>query len=302
MEEAITITGLSKTFKKQQVIRDLQMHIPVGSIYGFIGKNGAGKSTTQKLICGLLQPNGGEIKIFGKPANDMEVHRKMGVLIEDPGTEKGWTTRQNLIMQALQMGIENPQETADRALELVGLTDAAKKKVKECSLGMKQRLGIAEALLGSPSLLVLDEPINGLDPEGIREIRQTLLELNQKGITILISSHILGELSRIATHYGIIRNGSMVKEISAEDLSKECRDYMKVKVERPLEALSCLRKALKLDNAEIVDDEIHLFGYNKGRLVNQCLVENGYIADEISFHQMDLEEYFMRLMGGESNE
>lgn len=302
MEEAITITGLSKTFKKQQVIRDLQMHIPVGSIYGFIGKNGAGKSTTQKLICGLLQPNGGEIKIFGKPANDMNIHRKMGVLIEDPGTEKGWTTRQNLIMQALHMGIENPQETADRALALVGLSGAAKKKVKECSLGMKQRLGIAEALLGSPSLLVLDEPINGLDPEGIREIRQTLLELNQKGITILISSHILGELSRIATHYGIIRDGSMVKEISAEELSKECRDYMKVKVEKPSEALSCLRKSLKFDSAEVVEDEIHLFGYNKGRLVNQCLVENGYIADEISFHQMDLEEYFMRLMGGDSNE
>lgn len=302
MEEAITITDLSKTFKKQQVIQNLQMHVPVGSIYGFIGKNGAGKSTTQKLICGLLQSDKGEIKIFGKPSNDMEVHRKMGVLIEDPGTEKGWTTRQNLIMQALQMGIKNPQETADRALELVGLSGAAKKKVKECSLGMKQRLGIAEALLGSPSLLVLDEPINGLDPEGIREIRQTLLELNQKGITILISSHILGELSRIATHYGIIRNGSMVKEISAEDLSKECRDYMKVKVERPSEALDCLRKTLNLDNAEIVEDEIHLFAYNKGRLVNQCLVDNGYIADEISFHQMDLEEYFMQLMGGESNE
>lgn len=301
MEEAITITGLSKTFKKQQVIQDLQMHVPVGSIYGFIGKNGAGKSTTQKLICGLLQPNAGEIKIFGKPSDNMDVHRKMGVLIEDPGTEKGWTTRQNLIMQALQMGIENPQETADRALALVGLADASKKKVKECSLGMKQRLGIAEALLGSPSLLVLDEPINGLDPEGIREIRQTLLELNQKGITILISSHILGELSRIATHYGIIRNGSMVKEISAEDLSKECRDYMKVKVERPKDALVCLRKCLKIDNTETVENEIHLFGYTKGKMVNQCLVDNGYIADEISFHQMDLEEYFMRLMGGEDH-
>lgn len=301
--EAITVKSLSKSFKGKAVVNRLDMHVPEGAVYGFIGENGAGKSTTQKLICGLLKPSGGEIKLFGKSSDDMEMHRKMGVLIEDPGTEKGWTTRQNLIMQALQMGIPDPQKTADRALEMVGLADAAKKKVKECSLGMKQRLGIAEALLGNPRLLILDEPINGLDPEGIREIRQTLLKLNQEeGITILISSHILGELSRIATHYGIIRNGSMVKEISAEDLSRECRDYIKVRVDRPAEALKYLKKAVKAESFEIVEEEIHLFGCTSGKAVNQCLVAHGYIAEEISFHQMDLEEYFMQLMGGANNE
>lgn len=301
--EAITVKSLSKSFKGKAVVNKLDMHVPQGAVYGFIGENGAGKSTTQKLICGLLQPGGGEIKLFGNPANDMEMHRKMGVLIEDPGTEKGWTTRQNLIMQALQMGIDNPKATADRALELVGLADASNKKVRECSLGMKQRLGIAQALLGNPSLLILDEPINGLDPEGIREIRQTLLRLNQEeGITILISSHILGELSRIATHYGIIRNGSMVKEISAEDLAKECGDYIKVRVDRPIDAMECLKKSVKAESIEIVEQEIHLMGCKSGRKINECLIENGYIAEEISYHQMDLEEYFMQLMGGTNNE
>lgn len=300
--DAVTATSLSKSFKGRYAVQDLEMHIPEGSIYGFIGENGAGKSTTQKMICGLLLPNKGEISLFGKSANDAAIREHMGVLIENPGVYYGWTAQENLLMQAFNIGLPKPKEAVAEALKMVGLGDVGKKKVKEFSLGMKQRLGIATAFLGNPKLLVLDEPINGLDPEGIREIRQTLMHLNQEyGVTILISSHILGELSKIATHYGIIKAGHMVKEISAADLSGECRDYMRIKVERPKQALECIRQHIDMDSSEIVDGEIHLLNAKDGKSVNACLMNSGFIASEISFHQLDLEEYFMSLMGGGQN-
>lgn len=300
--DAITATNLSKSFKGRYAVKDLQMCVPEGAIYGFIGENGAGKSTTQKMICGLLLPSAGEIKLFGKPANDAEVRSRMGVLIENPGVYYGWTAYENLLMQAFNIGVPNPEKTVKEALEIVGLGDTGKKKVKEFSLGMKQRLGIATAFLGNPNILVLDEPINGLDPEGIREIRQTLLRLNQEyHVTILISSHILGELSKISTHYGIIKNGTMVKEISADALSRECRDYMRVRVAHPEKVLPCLKGHIKMDSCEIVDGEIHLLNAKDGEAVNRCMFQNGFTASEISFHQLDLEEYFMNLMGGEAN-
>lgn len=300
--EAITLTGLSKSFKGKRAVDHLDMHVPAGSIYGFIGENGAGKSTTQKIICGLLRPTAGEIRLFGKSADDAEVRAHMGVLIENPGIYMGWTAKENLLMQALNIGVENPQKTVGEALEAVGLGDTGKKKVKEFSLGMKQRLGIASAFIGKPNILVLDEPINGLDPEGIREIRQTLMRLNQEyQVTILISSHILGELSKISTNYGIIKAGRMVKEISADALSKECRDYMRIKVSNPERVLTYLRQKIEMDNSEINDGEIHLFNAKDGAAVNQCMFQNGDIASEISYHQLDLEEYFMKLMGGEKS-
>ncbi len=300
--DAITTKSLSKSFKGKYAVKGLDMHIPMGSIYGFIGENGAGKSTTQKMICGLLRPTDGEIQLFGKPASDAEVHARMGVLIENPGVYMGWTAKENLLLQALNIGIENPEKTVSEALEAVGLSDTGKKKVKEFSLGMKQRLGIAAAFIGNPDILILDEPINGLDPEGIREIRQTLHRLNQeRNVTILISSHILGELSKISTHYGIIRNGCMVKEISAENLARECRDYMRIRVAEPEKVLLCLRQHIEMDSSEILDGEIHLFNARDGAAVNQCMLRNGHVASEISFHQLDLEEYFMKLMGGEQS-
>ena len=300
--EAITITQLSKSFKGKFAVSGLDMHVPDGAVYGFIGENGAGKSTTQKIICGLLRPTAGEIRLFGKPAKDADIRATMGVLIENPGVYMGWTAYENLYMQALNIGIDDPQKTVRKALEVVGLGDTGKKKVKEFSLGMKQRLGIASAFIGNPRILILDEPINGLDPEGIREIRQTLTRLNQEHhVTILISSHILGELSKISTHYGIIKNGHMVKEISAEALSRECRDYMRIKVKHPEQVLACLWEHIKMDSSELNDGEIHLFNARDGAAVNQCMFQNGYVASEISYHQLDLEEYFMRLMGGEQN-
>lgn len=300
--EAISAINLSKSFKGKYAVHGLNIHVPEGSIYGFIGENGAGKSTTQKMICGLLLPTKGEITLFGRPANDADVRSRMGVLIENPGVYMGWTARENLLMQAMNIGVATPKKTVDEALEVVGLGSTGKKKVREFSLGMKQRLGIAAAFLGNPNLLVLDEPINGLDPEGIREIRQTLQRLNQEyHLTILISSHILGELSKIATHYGIIKNGSMAKEISAEELSRECRDYMRIKVPNPEKVLSYLKRHIQMDGSEISGGEIHLLNAKDGAAVNQCMFQNGDIASEISFHQMDLEEYFMNLTGGGKN-
>lgn len=300
--EAITVTNLSKSFKGRYAVKDLDMHIPKGAIYGFIGENGAGKSTTQKMICGLLLPTKGEISLFGKSANDADIRSRMGVLIENPGIYYGWTAYENLLMQAFNIGVANPEKTVKNALDIVGLGNTGKKKVKEFSLGMKQRLGIATAFLGNPNILVLDEPINGLDPEGIREIRQTLVRLNQEfDVTILISSHILGELSKISTHYGIIKNGTMVKEISASELSRECRDYMRIKAANPEQVLSCLKQHIQMDSCEIVDGEIHLFNAKDGETVNKCMFQSGFVASEISFHQLDLEEYFMKLMGGKKN-
>ena len=300
--DAIAAKGLSKSFKGKYVVRELDMHGPVGSIYGLIGENGAGKSTTQKMVCGLLRPTSGEISLFGQPIDDADIRSRMGVLVENPGVYPGWTAQENLLMQAMNLGIEKPREAVGEALDAVGLGDTAKKRVKEFSLGMKQRLGIAAALLGSPLVLILDEPINGLDPEGIRDIRRTLLRLNrERHVTMLISSHILGELSRIATHYGIIRNGTMVEEVSGEDLARECRDYMRIKVAHPEEALSCLAEHMQLSGGEVVDGEIRLPDAMDGAAANRCLFQNGYIASELSFHQMDLEEYFMRKMGGGEN-
>lgn len=297
--EAITLTQLSKSFKGKCVLDHLSMHVPEGAIYGFIGENGAGKSTTQKIICGLLQPTSGDVRLMGRPVNDADIRAHIGVLIENPGVYLGWTAKQNLLMQALNIGLPDPDRTVAEALDVVGLGNTGKKKVREFSLGMKQRLGIASAFIGNARILVLDEPINGLDPEGIREVRQALQWLNQEyKVTILVSSHILGELSKVATHYGIIKEGRMVKEVSARELSRECRDYICVRVEQPERVLPYLREEIPLDGSEIVDGEIRLLNAKDGAAVNRCMFQNGDVASEIAYHQLDLEEYFMKLMGG----
>ena len=212
---AIEIRNLSKSFRGMYAVDSLNMTVPVGAIYGFIGENGSGKSTTEKLICGHLVPDKGEIKLFGRDYTDAGVRVRVGALIEDPGCFPGSSVYQNLMMQAINLGIENRDEEIRRVLEIVRMEDSANIKFKSCSLGMKQRIGIAMALLGEPALLILDEPINGLDTDGMRIMREILVDITQNyGCTVLISSHILGELEKIATHYGIIRQGKMIMEIS----------------------------------------------------------------------------------------
>jgi len=243
---ALETAGLSKAFRNIFAVQNLSMKVPEGSIYGFIGENGSGKSTTEKLITGLLVPNSGEIRLYGRHCTDAGVRARMGVLIENPGCFPGSTVYQNLMMQAMNLHIQNPKAEIERVLRLVSMAGSANRKFKECSLGMKQRLGVAQSLLGRPRMLVLDEPINGLDADGMRTVRETLLELNREdGVTILISSHILGELSKIATHYGIIRNGALMKEMQADEMSGECRGFVFLKTGDDTRATAILSQQYK---------------------------------------------------------
>lgn len=227
---AVETLSLTKSYNGKAVVKHLSMQVRQGAIYGFIGRNGAGKSTTLKMLCGLAKPTEGEIRLFGKPAEDSYMARRLGCLIESTGLYPNMTASQNMMMKAKCMGLTD-EKSVDRALASTGLADTGSKKARYFSMGMKQRLGIGLALLGNPDLLILDEPINGLDPEGTREVRELLLALSQEGKTLIISSHILGELSKIATHYGIIKEGNLVEQIDRETLEGNCRDYFQIEVE-----------------------------------------------------------------------
>ena len=215
---AIEIRNLCKNFGEKQALAGLNMTVPIGSIYGFIGENGSGKSTTEKIICGLIHPTSGSVKLYDRDYTDSDVRANMGVLIEAPGCFPNLTVWNNLMIQATNLSIKDKEEAVRKVLIMVRMEGSAGNKYKNCSLGMKQRIGIAMALLGNPKLLVLDEPINGLDADGMRIMREILTDLSKNGVTVLISSHILGELEKIATHYGIIRGGKMLVEMTAKEL------------------------------------------------------------------------------------
>jgi len=292
---ALETAGLSKAFRNLYAVQDLNMKVPEGSIYGFIGENGSGKSTTEKLVCGLLVPSGGEIRLYGKHYTDAGVRARMGVLIENPGCFPGSTVYQNLMMQALNLNIKNPKAEIERVLKLVSMTGSANRKFKECSLGMKQRLGVAQSLLGYPRMLVLDEPINGLDADGMRIVRETLIDLNRsEGVTILISSHILGELSKIATHYGIIRNGTLIKEMHADEMSEECRDFVFLKTGNDTQAVAVLSQKYK--EIEQKDGGIRVYDETESSNVGGLMYANGIPVNEIAFNKIGLEEYYLKIM------
>jgi ABC-2 type transport system ATP-binding protein len=301
--DVIRTTTLCKTYGTKYAVEQLNLVVPKGAVYGFIGRNGAGKSTTQKLVCGLAKPTSGEIQLFEKPVDDPESRRKIGVLIENAGIYPGLSAHENMMLHGLCIGVGDLKNKVLEKLALVGLSDTGKKKTKQFSMGMKQRLGIGMALLGEPELLILDEPINGLDPEGIREFRHIIAHLNgELKMTVFISSHILGELSKIATHYGIIKEGKMVQQISAEDLSKNCPDYLCVKVNDAHNAADLLKQLLSFENCEVhSDNELHIYGIVDSGAVTQSLVSNGYAIQSIFVKQLYLEEYFLDFMGGANN-
>lgn len=301
---AIETTGLCKRYGNKNVVNELNIQVPKGAVYGFIGRNGAGKSTTQKMVCGLINATAGEVKLFGQPVTDPQVRAKIGTLIESPGIYPGMTALENVILQGYSIGLKAPKQAAMEALAAVGLEKAAKKKASHLSLGMKQRLGLAIAMLGSPELLVLDEPINGLDPEGIAQLREVIADLHRKqGVTIFISSHILGELSKIATHYGIIKDGELIEQITSEELSNKLKDYLTVKVENARRAADVLSKQLGISLPEVVaPNELHIHGYKDASAVNKVLYSNDFDVQEVFLHQQDLEEYFIELMGGQDHE
>ena len=293
---AIEIRNLCKNFGEKKALAGLNMTVPKGSIYGFIGENGSGKSTTEKIICGLIHPTSGSIKLYGRNYTDPDVRADMGVLIEAPGCFPSLSVWNNLMLQATNLFIKDKENAVRRVLTMVRMEGAAGNKYKNCSLGMKQRIGIAMALLGNPKLLVLDEPINGLDADGMRIMREILTDLSKNGVTVLISSHILGELEKIATHYGIIRSGKMIVEMTAEELENSCPTYIAIQtkdMKKTKEVLS--KKYLK-----VLEDEqkeyLRVYDAESPEEVVKYLYNNNVIVNELKTDKIGLEEYYINLM------
>ena len=292
---AIEIRGLTKSFRGMYALDGLNMTVPVGAIYGFIGENGSGKSTTEKLICGHLVPDKGKIKLFGKNYTDAGVRVRVGALIENAGCFPNSSVWDNLMMQAINLGLPNRSDEIERVLKIVRMEDSARIKFKSCSLGMKQRIGIAMALLGDPALLILDEPINGLDTDGMRIMREILVDITKNyGCTVLISSHILGELEKIATHYGIIRQGKMIQEISAEEMDSRAQVFVSLKTKDKQGAFGALRKNYKDVRAE--DGYIRVYDVDDTEAIVEYLLKNGHPVSEIRKNKIGLEEYYIELM------
>lgn len=294
--------GLTKQYGKNTSVNNLNMKIKKGEIYGFIGRNGAGKTTTIRMITGLVTPTSGEIELFSQKGgkNMNSGLPRIGSIIEHPALYPDFTAHENMELRGKLLGIPD-KKVVDSILETVELSEVGKKKVKNFSLGMRQRLGLALALLGDPDFLILDEPINGLDPEGIVEMRKLLKRLNEEqGITILISSHILGELSKLATRYGVINNGTLVEEFTAKELKLKCRKYLNLKVSDNAVASFVLENIFKTANYEVLPDNI-IKVYDLLNMSGEICLElakNNVKIYSIESKGDDLEEYFMRLMGG----
>lgn len=306
MNEIILKTNnLTKKYGNQSAVNAVNMTIRKGDIYGFIGQNGAGKTTLIRMVTGLIHKTSGDIELFGKGGeNELNYARTMiGSLIESPAFYGNMTARENLEVSRLVRNIAG-KSCIDEVISLVGLSETGKKKVKNFSLGMKQRLGIANALLGNPKLIILDEPINGLDPMGIVEIRELLKKVNkEKDVTILISSHILGELSELATCYGIISNGKLIEEISAESLREKCRQYIELEVDDASNAVIILEKELDIIDYEVLENnKIKIFSsLDSVGKINSIISRKGVIVEKIGLKGENLEEYFVNAVGGAKN-
>jgi len=302
MEYILQTQKLCKQYGKFKALNDLTLNVPKGSIYGMVGRNGAGKTTLIRIITGLNNPSSGEFTLFGVKSNDsklLEVRRKMGAVVETPSLHPNMTARDNLIQQTKALGISD--EKIDDVLKLVGLADTGNKKAKNFSLGMRQRLGIAFSLVGDPEFLVLDEPINGLDPQGIMEVREMLIKLNkEKGITILISSHILDELSRLATHYGFIERGRVIKEMSAEELDKTCRTSIHVNV-NDTAILAEVLNGMGAEYRLYSPNEADIFTPMQVTPLVLALNEKNCFVNSMTERHESLESYFMGLVGGVHN-
>ncbi|MDE5996439.1 MAG: ATP-binding cassette domain-containing protein [Eubacterium sp.] len=304
MEYVLKTNALCKNYRHFKALNSLSMCVPKGSIYGFVGKNGAGKTTLIRLICGLQEPSAGEYTLYGRKNTEKDIaksRRRMGAVVETPSIYLDMSAADNLKMQYRVIGLPSFDGLED-ILKLVGLENTGKKKAKNFSLGMKQRLGIAVALVGDPDFLVLDEPVNGLDPQGIIEIRELILKLNrEKQITVLISSHILDELSKLATHYGFIDAGRIVKEISAEELEKACRKCTRLEVSstavlsRVLDEMGIEYKIISVTEADVYA-KINLM-----QLMNKLSAEDCELLSA-SEREESLESYYVNLVGGGRNE
>lgn len=304
MEYVLRTNALCKNYKDYKALNGLSMNVPKGSIYGFVGKNGAGKTTLIRLICGLQEPTSGEYTLYGRKNTDKSIlksRRRIGAVVETPSIYLDMTAQENLKQQYQILGLPS-YDGLEEILKLVGLEHTGRKKAKNFSLGMRQRLGIAIALVGNPEFLVLDEPVNGLDPQGIIEMRELLLNLNRKHqITVLISSHILDELSRLATHYGFIDKGHLVKEITAKELEDSCRKCIRVEV-TDTRALSRVLDQMNVEYHILSDNMADIFAkINITPFVLSLSEEN---CEVLSMTERDesLESYYVNLVGGVSYE
>ena len=303
MGNIISIRNLKKNYGKKNILDNLSMNLKKGDIYGLVGKNGAGKTTLIRIILSLANYDSGEIELFGEIDEKKKLyeHKKIGNIIETPSFYSFLTAKQNLEYYKIQRGIVG-EKSIDEILEMVGLGDVGNKKFKKFSLGMKQRLALA--LLGEPELLILDEPTNGMDPMGIKEVREVLINLNKKnGVTILVSSHILGELSQLANCYGFLKDGKIIEEISSEELNEKCRNHLLIKVDDCKKAAVILEKVLDNNSYEVLPDRFIKI-YNKldePQLINRALVENGVEVYSLERVGVNLEDYFVDLIGGEYN-
>lgn len=300
-EIVLRTRNLTKRYGGRPAVDHVDMEIQRGQIYGFIGRNGAGKTTLMRMVCNLAAASEGEIELFGSsdPVSLMKARRRIGSMIENPSLFLNMTAYENMETQRRLIGAD--KSIIAETLKFVGLSDTGKKKVKAFSLGMKQRLGLAIALLNSPEFLILDEPINGMDPTGIAEVRETLKKLTaEKNVTILISSHILSELNLLATHYGIIDNGKLIKQISADDLKNECRQYIHMEVSDAGIAAAALEEKLGIKNYKILPGNvIHVFEHiDEPSRLNEAVMKANVSIQGISVKGQDLEQYFIGLIEG----
>ena len=297
----IETNGLSKAFGSKMAVDQFDMHVGQGDIYGFVGRNGAGKSTVMRMLAGLAAPTDGEVREFGMQPREASASRRVGALIESPGLYGSMSATDNLMMKALALGLADPKDKVRDLLDLTGLGSVGSKATKNFSMGMKQRLGLALALLGSPDLLLLDEPLNGLDPEGAREIRRLIMRLNdERGITVVVSSHVLEQLGKMATRYGVIREGRMVREMSAAEVDQECSDFLQREAANPTLALAVLQERFAgLRFQSMPDGAIRVFGGADAGAVGAALNEQGIAVRGLYAHRRDLEEFFVEMMGAE---
>ncbi len=303
MEYVLTTSVLSKKYGKFDALKNINMHIPKGAIYGIVGKNGAGKTTLIRIVCGLQTPSDGDYSIYGVRSSDVNIckaRKRIGAVIETPSIYSNMTAKDNLKQQCLVLGMPSYSKI-EEILTLVGLANTGRKKARNFSLGMKQRLGIAIALMGNPDFMVLDEPINGLDPQGIIEIRELILKLNHEyGITFMISSHYLDELSKIATHYGFIDKGQLVQEITAAELCAACKKRLLVTVSST-KILARVLDGMKIDYEILSDSDANI--YTTLKLSDLVAALSKESCELITANQNDetLEAYYINLSGGEYN-
>lgn len=303
MEYVLETNAITKRYRGFTALSGLTMRIPKGSIYGFVGRNGAGKTTLIRVICGLQEPTDGSYTLWSVKNTDAAIlrcRRRMGAVVETPAIYPEMTARDNIRQQYRVLGLPS-DDGIDALLHLVGLGDTGRKKAGDFSLGMRQRLGIAVALAGDPDFLVLDEPVNGLDPQGIIEMRELILKLNREhGITVLISSHILDELSRLATHYGFIDGGRMVKEMSAAELEARCRKCMRIEVS-DTSVLACVLDGMGADYSISDDTRVDIYAELPVTALVSALAAENCTVNSIKEQDESLESFYMNLVGGERN-